>query len=124
MPLGASQPRGCARRSSRFEDFLEQPLPFLLLFPGEDSGNDFPFLNLSLTWAGLTGTSVRVGMRPRLVRNCSASRLSKKFAPSTAALGCGACALTPTEPKNSATGSSAQKSIAAPDSCTLTVREA
>src|SRR5262245_40419563 len=62
-------------------------------------------------------------MRPRLVRYCSASRLSMKFAPSKAALGCGACELTPTEPKNSATGSSAQKSMAAQDNCTLTVSD-
>jgi hypothetical protein len=47
-----------------------------------------------------------------------------KFAPSKAALGCGACELTPTEPKNSATGSSAQKSRAAPDNRTLTVSDA
>src|SRR5260370_15156545 len=26
------------------EDFLEQPLPFLLLFPGKDCGNDCPVL--------------------------------------------------------------------------------
>src|SRR5436190_22854878 len=28
----------------RLEDVLEQSLPLLLLFPGEDSGNDFPSL--------------------------------------------------------------------------------
>jgi hypothetical protein len=72
--------------------------------------------NTSATWGGLTGTSSRVGMRPRRVRNCSASRLSMKFAASCAALGSGACALMPTEPKNSATGSSAQNSIGAPAS--------
>src|SRR5262249_57854109 len=33
--------RRSSPRSARLEDFLEQPLPFLLLFPGEDSGNDF-----------------------------------------------------------------------------------
>src|SRR5262245_23580681 len=35
---------GRAEDLSRLENVLEQPLPLLLLFPGEDSGNDFPSL--------------------------------------------------------------------------------
>src|SRR5262249_25281835 len=103
---------------------LNSPCHFFCSSPAKIVAMIFLSFNLSLTYAGLTGTSWRVGMRPRLVRNCSASRLSMKFAPSKAALGCGACELTPTEPKNSATGSSAQKSMAAPDNCTLTVSDA
>src|SRR5882762_10777727 len=38
-------------RLPRLEDFLEQPLPFLLLVPGEDSGNDCPLLqHLADAW--------------------------------------------------------------------------
>src|SRR5262249_57037631 len=33
-------PIGCSAQLLRLEDVLEQPLPFLLLVPGEDSGND------------------------------------------------------------------------------------
>src|SRR2546425_1780607 len=44
--VGASKARpiGCSAQLLRPEDVLEQPLPFLLLFPGEDSGNDFAVL--------------------------------------------------------------------------------
>src|SRR3989442_2586198 len=44
--VGASKARpiGCSAQLLRPEDVLEQPLPFLLLFPGEDSGNDFSVL--------------------------------------------------------------------------------
>src|SRR5215469_9716560 len=37
-------PIGCSADLLRFEDVLEQPLPFPLLFPDEDSGNDFSVL--------------------------------------------------------------------------------
>src|SRR5262249_58288001 len=37
-------PIGCSVQLLRLEDVLEQPLPFLLLVPGEDSGNDFSVL--------------------------------------------------------------------------------
>src|SRR6266487_2966847 len=37
-------PIGCSAQLLRLEDVLEQPLPFLLLVPGEDSGNDFSVL--------------------------------------------------------------------------------
>src|SRR5262249_57899849 len=44
--MGASKacPIGCSAQLLRPEDVLEQPLPFLLLVPGEDSGNDFSIL--------------------------------------------------------------------------------
>src|SRR5499427_5882614 len=37
-------PIGCSADLLRFEDVLEQPLPFSLLLAGEDSGNDFSVL--------------------------------------------------------------------------------
>src|SRR5262245_66635831 len=39
-----ARPIGCSAQLLRLEDVLEQPLPFLLLVPGEDSGNDFSVL--------------------------------------------------------------------------------
>src|SRR5262249_11416865 len=44
--MGASKacPIGCSAQLLRPEDVLEQPLPFLLFVPGEDSGNDFSIL--------------------------------------------------------------------------------
>src|SRR5262249_60800599 len=44
--MGASKacPIGCSAQLLRPEDVLEQPLPFLLLVPAEDSGNDFSVL--------------------------------------------------------------------------------
>src|SRR5499426_1828154 len=44
--MGASKacPIDCSAPLLRPEDVLEQPLPFLLLVPGEDSGNDFSVL--------------------------------------------------------------------------------
>ena len=56
-----------------------------------------------------------------MVMNFSPSWLSTKLPASFAALGCGASALMPTEPKISVTGSSSQKSIGAPDIFTLSV---
>src|SRR5262252_4817864 len=117
-------PIGCSADLLRFEDVLEQPLPFPLLFPGEDSGNDFSVLQPLAHVGGIDRHVVAGRHAAARGQEQLGLRLRMKFAPSRAALGCGACELTPTEPKNNATGSSAQKSMAAPDNCTLMVSDA
>src|SRR5262249_43285109 len=72
----------------------------------------FLCVSISTMPGGFDCTSLRVGSRPNLARNCWHSRLSMKLAASRAAFGCGALAFTPTWPKNSVTGSSAHTSSA------------
>src|SRR5262249_2031870 len=58
--VGASKacPIGCSAQLLRPEDVLEQPLPFLLLVPGEDSGNDFSILQPLAHLGGIDRTFV------------------------------------------------------------------
>src|SRR6516165_6731248 len=116
-------PIGCSADLLRFEDVLEQPLPFPLLFPGEDSGNDFSVLQ-PLAHIGGIDRHVVAGWHAAARRQELLGLAAEdEVRAQQGGLGCGACELTPTEPKNSATGSSAQKSMAAPDNCTLMVSD-
>ena len=79
-------------------------------------------VSISMMPGGFDCTSLRVGSRPNLARNCWHSRLSMKLAASRAALGCGALALIETCPNISVTGSSGKTSIGPPASFTFIVR--
>src|SRR5215472_8815676 len=94
-------PIGCSADLLRFEDVLQQPLPFPLLFPGEDGGNDFSVLQ-PLAHVGGIDRHVVAG-RHAAARGQEQLGLAAKdeVRAQQGGLGMGACELMPTEPKNS-----------------------